>query len=131
MKHSGMVTELSLRTCGPNPWTMQFGSTLKKDGWNRHRTVTQFEWTRSTAMDAAGVLANCHVWGCPVFVLAPKLHKSGVKIPKWNPRSRQDVNVGFSRLRSSLIAIVWNTTTKTINYPVSHYLSWCLHHYPS
>jgi hypothetical protein len=65
-------------------------------------------------MDAADVFANCHVWGCPVFVLEPKLRKSGVKIPKWNPRSRQGVNVGFSRLHSSLIALVLNTTTKTI-----------------
>lgn len=71
-------------------------------------------WTRSTVMDAADVLANCHVWGCPVFVLEPKLRKSGVKIPKWDPRSRQGVNVGFSRLHSSLIALVLNTTTKTI-----------------
>jgi transposase InsO family protein len=71
-------------------------------------------WTRSTAMNVADVLANCHVWGCPVFVLEPKLRKSGVKIPKWNPRSRQGVNVGFSRLHSSLVALVLNTTTNTI-----------------
>jgi hypothetical protein len=65
-------------------------------------------------MDASDVFANCHVWGCPVFVLEPKLRKSGVKIPKWTPSSRQEVNVGFSRLHSSLIALVVNTTTKTI-----------------
>jgi hypothetical protein len=72
-------------------------------------------WTRSTAMNVADVLANCHVLGCPVFVLEPKLRKSGVKIPRWDPRSRQGVNIGFSRLHCSLIALVLNTTTnKTI-----------------
>ena len=29
-------------------------------------------------------LKHLHVWGCPVFVLDPKL-QDGKKVPKWNP----------------------------------------------
>jgi hypothetical protein len=71
-------------------------------------------WTRSTAMNIADTLGNCHVWGCPIFVLEPKLRKNGVKIPRWAPRSRQGVNLGFSRLHSSLVALVLHPTTKSI-----------------
>ena len=71
-------------------------------------------WTRSTAFNISDTLNNCHVWGCPVFVLDPKLRKDGVKIPKWAPRSKQGVNLGFSRTHSSLIALVLNTKTHSI-----------------
>lgn len=71
-------------------------------------------WTRSTAFNIGDTLNNCHVWGCPVFVLDPKLRKDGVKIPKWAPRSKQGVNLGFSRTHSSLIALVLNTKTHSI-----------------
>ena len=71
-------------------------------------------WSRSAAMNIADTLGNCHVWGCPTFVLEPKLRKNGVKIPRWAPRSRQGVNLGFSRLHSSLVALVLNPTTKSI-----------------
>ena len=30
-----------------------------------------------------------HTWGCPVYVLEPRLTTSGGKIPKWQPRSRR------------------------------------------
>jgi len=33
-------------------------------------------------------LLNAHTWGCPVYVLDPRL-KDGKKIPKWEPRSRR------------------------------------------
>jgi hypothetical protein len=33
-------------------------------------------------------LKDEHVWGCPTYVLAPKL-KDGQKIPKWEPRSKR------------------------------------------
>ena len=71
-------------------------------------------WSRVTTLNTSDILGNCHVWGCPVFVLDPKLRKDGVKIPKWAPRSQQGVNMGFSRLHSSLIALVLNPTTKSI-----------------
>ena len=41
-------------------------------------------------------LMRAHVWGCPVYVLEPKL-QSGQKLPKWNKRARMGQFLGFSR----------------------------------
>ena len=65
-------------------------------------------WTQSGFMDVKHVLSSCHVWGCPTFVLEPKLQKPGVKVPKWAPRSRCGVNLGFSRLHSILVRLILN-----------------------
>ena len=45
-------------------------------------------WSRSRFEPVAETLSNFHVWGCPTYVLKPKLQKPGVKIPKWDTRSR-------------------------------------------
>ena len=50
-------------------------------------------------------LMRAHVWGCPVFVLEPKL-QSGKKLPKWNKRARMGQFLGFSREHSSTVALV-------------------------
>jgi hypothetical protein len=50
-------------------------------------------------------LLRTHVWGCPVYVLDPKL-QDGQKIPKWNRRARQGQYLGFSDEHSSLVANV-------------------------
>ena len=55
-------------------------------------------WSRSRFEPLSETLSNCHVWGCPTYVLEPKLHNPGVKIPKWAPRSRRGVNMGFSKM---------------------------------
>ena len=41
-----------------------------------------------------------HVWGCPVYVLEPKL-QNGQKLSKWNRRSRLGQFVGYSGDHSS------------------------------
>jgi hypothetical protein len=55
-------------------------------------------------------LPRAHVFGCPVYVLDPKL-QDGKSIPKWNSRSRQGMFVGFSRDHSSLVPLVLNLQT--------------------
>jgi hypothetical protein len=60
------------------------------------------------------LLSDCHIWGCPTFVLESKLQKGGVKIPKWAPQSRQGAFVGFSKLHSSPIGLIFNRTTGSI-----------------
>ena len=37
---------------------------------------------------------NCHVLGAPTYLLDPKLHKSGVKIPKYQLITRKSVFIG-------------------------------------
>jgi hypothetical protein len=45
-------------------------------------------------------LSRSHVFGCPVYVLDASL-QDGKKIPKWNPRARLGLFLGFSELHSS------------------------------
>ena len=60
-------------------------------------------------------LSNCHVWGCPTYVLEKKLQKPGVKIPKWGPRSRRGVNMGISNMHSTQVGLVLNLLTGSIS----------------
>eukprot|EP00956_Cyclotella_meneghiniana_P034646 scaffold107138_cov38-Cyclotella_meneghiniana.AAC.4 len=56
-------------------------------------------------------LLRTHVWGCPVFVLEPKL-QDGKKLPKWNHRARMGQFLGFSKQHSSTdVALVRNLHT--------------------
>ena len=65
-------------------------------------------WSRSRFEPVSETLSNFHVWGCPTYVLEPKLQKSGVKIHKWFPRSRRGVNMGFSEMHSTPFGLVLN-----------------------
>ena len=55
-------------------------------------------------------LQRLHVFGCPVYVLDPKL-QDGKKLPKWNRRSRRGVYLGISRRHSSTVHLVLNPDT--------------------
>eukprot|EP00956_Cyclotella_meneghiniana_P015029 scaffold22790_cov42-Cyclotella_meneghiniana.AAC.1 len=55
-------------------------------------------------------LMRTHVWGCPVYVLDPKL-QDGKKLPKWNRHARMGQFLGFSREHSSTVALVRNLHT--------------------
>ena len=72
-------------------------------------------WSRSRFEPVSETLSNFHVWGCPTYVLEPKLHKPGVKIPKWAPRSRRRVNMGFSKMHSTQVGLVLNLLTGSIS----------------
>ena len=58
-------------------------------------------------------LRDIHVWGCPVYVLDPQL-QAGQKLPRWQPRSRRGVFLGFSSLHSSEVPLVLNLQTGSI-----------------
>jgi Reverse transcriptase (RNA-dependent DNA polymerase) len=68
-------------------------------------------WTRTT--QESNALRNSHTWGCPVYVLTPKL-KDGQKIPKWEPRSRRGQYVGNSPMHASTVGLIRNLQTGTI-----------------
>ena len=68
-------------------------------------------FTRTTQDPQA--LRNTHPWGCPVYVLQPKL-KDGKKIPKWEPRSRRGQYMGTSPLHASTVGLVRNLQTGSI-----------------
>jgi hypothetical protein len=58
-------------------------------------------------------LQHQHVWGCPVYVLDPRL-QDGKKIPKWDPRVRRGQFLGFSTQHSSTIGLVLNHRTGSV-----------------
>ena len=64
-------------------------------------------------MQDSNSLRNSHTWGCPVYVLTPKL-KDGQKIPKWEPRSKRGQFVGHSPLHASTVGLVRNLQTGSI-----------------
>ena len=59
-------------------------------------------------------LQRLHVFGCPVYVLDPKL-QDGKKLPKWNRRSRRGVYMGVSKQHSSTVHLVLNPETGKIS----------------
>ena len=61
-----------------------------------------------------GDLQRLKVWGCPAYVLNPKL-QDGTKIPKWGPRARRGQFLGFSLNHSSLIGLIRNLSTEFIS----------------
>jgi len=65
-------------------------------------------------------LRNLHVWGCPVYVLDPKLQDGG-HIPKFEPRSRMGLNLGWSPLHASSVPLILNLTTGHVS-PQFHIL---------
>lgn len=59
-------------------------------------------------------LPRAHVFGCPVYVLDPKL-QDGHAIPKWNSKARQGIFVGFSPEHSTNVPLVLNPSTQHIS----------------
>ena len=58
-------------------------------------------------------LLNSHPWGCPVYVLEPRL-RDGLKVPKWDPRSKRGQYMGALPMHASTVGLVWNLQTGTI-----------------
>ena len=60
-------------------------------------------WTQSK--NSLSGITNAHPWGCPVYVLQPKL-QNGQKIPRWDPRSRRGQYLGVSPHHASSVGLV-------------------------
>ena len=60
------------------------------------------------------VLTNSRVFGCPTFVLDPKL-QDGKKLPKWKRKSRLGIYLGSSTEHSPTVARVLNPVTGYIS----------------
>jgi len=55
-----------------------------------------------------------HPFGCPIYVLKSTLHQN-LKIPRWKPRSRVGVYVGFSPHHASSVPLILSTTKGLIS----------------
>jgi hypothetical protein len=71
---------------------------------NQESGLTPLELITKQKADHRDILRS-HVWGCPAYVLEPKL-QNGQKLPKWNQRSRLGQFLGYSDEHSSLVANV-------------------------
>lgn len=80
----------------PNPST----------GLSPHDLMSKTRWPQSQ-------LADCHVWGCPVYVLDKKM-QDGKKLPRWKPRSTRQIFVGLSRKHASSVPMCLNPETGAI-----------------
>ena len=77
------------------------------------------KWTK-TKFQNYNHLRKAHVFGCPCYVLNPKLVE-GQKIPKWDPRSRQGKFVGYSKNHATSAGLILNRRTGYIS-PQFHVL---------
>jgi hypothetical protein len=60
------------------------------------------------------ILQQIKVFGCPVFVLDPKL-QDGHKIPKWQPCARMGQFLGYLRLHASTVGLIQNLATHYVS----------------
>eukprot|EP00978_Attheya_sp_CCMP212_P036651 scaffold167905_cov46-Attheya_sp.AAC.2 len=75
-------------------------------------------FTSIKSKDYSNILRT-HVWGCPVYVLDPRL-QDGKKVPKWQPRSKRGQFLGFSPDHSSTIGLIRNVSTGYVS-PQFHF----------
>ena len=80
----------------PNPST----------GLSPHDLLSKTRWPLSK-------LADCHVFGCPVYVL-DKTISDGKTLPRWKPRSTRMMFVGMSPLHASSVPRCLNPDTGAI-----------------
>ena len=66
-------------------------------------------------------LKDIHVLGCQVYVLDPTLQQEK-KLPKWQPRSRLGIFVGYSPYHASNVALILSPATDHIS-PQFHVVS--------
>jgi hypothetical protein len=81
---------------------------------NRMTRIAPVEIFSGTRHPTSEVLHRCRVWGCPVYVLSPEL-QDGKKIPKWHPRSRRGMFLGYSPVHSSTVGQVLNLVTGNVS----------------
>ena len=82
--------------------------------WNnlpkRGSFIAPLELFTGTVFPTLAHLHRSHVWGCPVYVLDPKI-QDGKKLPKWSPRARRGQYLGVSPDHSSRVGLILNIST--------------------
>jgi hypothetical protein len=76
--------------------------------------VSPLEKLTNTIFPNYNHLIRAHTFGCPVYVLDPRLQDSK-SIPKWSMRSRRGVYLGVSKNHSSTVHLILNPETGTIS----------------
>ena len=92
------------------PMTVSYAAHLYNHTPNEKTGIAPIELFSRTTSDGQA-LRNAHPWGCPLYVLEPRLTTEGGKIPKWQPRSRRGQFVGVSPVHAENIVLARNLTT--------------------
>jgi hypothetical protein len=86
--------------------------------WNNTPDLTSglcpYEVFTGTAAQTYSDLRRVRVFGCPVYVLHPKLTSSGGNIAKWRRRSSQHMFLGFSKDHHTSVVLVLDLETGSI-----------------
>ena len=82
-------------------------------------------WSRSRFEPVSETLSNCHVWGCPTYVLETKVQTPGLNILKWDPSIKRGVNIDFSNMRSPQVGLVLNLLQVQFHHSIMSYLMTC------
>jgi hypothetical protein len=80
----------------------------------RDMRVSPIEKLSGTVFNNYNHLIRAHTFGCPVYVLDPRLQDSK-KIPKWKMRSRRGIYLGISKHHSSTVHLILNPETGNIS----------------
>jgi hypothetical protein len=80
----------------------------------RDSRISPTELFTNTLFTNYNHLTRAHVFGCPVYVLDPRLQDSK-SIPKWTMRSRRGIYLGVSKIHSSTVHLVLNPETGVIS----------------
>ncbi len=77
---------------------------------NERTGVAPVEFFTGTLLEDFDFLKNVQPFGCPCYVLQPKL-QDGKKLPKWVPRTRRGQYLGVSTQHASTIGRIRNLVT--------------------
>ena len=80
---------------------------------NMKTNIAPIKAVSGTRLDNA-LLRGEHVWGCPCYVLDPKI-QDGKKLPRWVPKARRGQFLGRSKIHASSIGLVRNLTTQRVS----------------
>jgi hypothetical protein len=92
------------------PFAMEYAVFVWNNLPQKHSLMAPIELYSSSKFPSYEHLNRTHVWGCPVYVLDPKL-QDGHKLPKWDARSRRGQFLGMSPNHSSTVGRILNLRT--------------------
>ena len=96
------------------PFALQQAAYLWNHLPNRTTGIAPIEIFSGVSLSTFEHLTRSHVWGCPVYVLDPKL-QDGKKLPKWQARARRGQYLGVSPDHSSTVGLIHNLRTGFIS----------------
>jgi len=132
--HQNGVAERAIRTISESARAMMRHAAIHwpdattLDLWPLAVDYAVYLWNRMPAKDSRmspmelfcgcktdyNVLRSARVWGCPAYVLDPKI-QDGKKLPRWQPKSRRGQFLGRSKRHASTIGLIRNLDSGSIS----------------